>query len=194
MESLLRLVPEVLFWCYLISLIVSEVVGFISKARRTSHSNTDVISTDGKMKKKLSYVDIYTCANLLLSTDGTGEKLITTRIENADEEAANVEWRPSVDCRSNRSRENLREAANFERRAAVDCRREMNLVNLHEATDVVRRSSVDCRRDRNRDNLREIRRHHRSMKEKYHQNSDNLLYYCFYKGLTEKYYETLRQH
>lgn len=57
-----------------------------------------------------------------------------------------------------------------------------------------RRSSlVGGRGDTNRDTLREMRRHQRSMKLKYHKNSDSLLYYCFYKGITEKYYDTLRE-
>lgn len=45
----------------------------------------------------------------------------------------------------------------------------------------------------NNNNLRELRKHQRSMKLKYHENSENLLYYCFYKGITEQYYKTLRQ-
>lgn len=70
-----------------------------------------------------------------------------------------------------------------------------NLENdINKATSGERRTKFEGRRDRNRDNLRELRRHHRTMKQKYYQNSDNLLYFCFYKGLTERYYDTLQQH
>lgn len=79
------------------------------------------------------------------------------------------------------------------KRRKVDCRKGDDETADKAATNGARRASVDCRRDRNRDNLRELRRHHRSMKDKYHQNSDNLLYFCFYKGITEKYYDTLRE-
>lgn len=46
---------------------------------------------------------------------------------------------------------------------------------------------------RNRDNIRELRKHQRSMKRKYHENNEDLRFYCFYKGITNKYYQTLRQ-
>lgn len=49
------------------------------------------------------------------------------------------------------------------------------------------------RGDSNRNNLREFRKHQRSMKMKYYENTENLRYFCFYKGLTEQYYQTLRQ-
>lgn len=48
---------------------------------------------------------------------------------------------------------------------------------------------VSGRGDKN--NLRELRKHQRRMKLKYHKNPNNLLFYCYYKGITEKYYETL---
>lgn len=41
--------------------------------------------------------------------------------------------------------------------------------------------------------LREIRRQQRSMKTKYAENSDNLLYYILYKRITEEYYFNLQQ-
>lgn len=44
-----------------------------------------------------------------------------------------------------------------------------------------------------KNNLHEMRKHRRLMKMKYDENRDNLLYYCFYKGITDKYYNTLRQ-
>lgn len=57
-----------------------------------------------------------------------------------------------------------------------------------------RRSTIiGGRGDKDRNTLREIRKHQRSMKLKCKQNRDDLRYYCFYKGITEKYYSTLRQ-
>lgn len=48
------------------------------------------------------------------------------------------------------------------------------------------------RGDKSRNTLREIRKHQRIMKAKYYRNRDNLLFYCYYKGITAKYYQTLQ--
>lgn len=128
MDLFIRVVPEVFFWCYIILLIVSEVMRF-------KHSNV-------KSRKRL-------CVNtgILDSAISFGENLINGNLEKVNEEPTQGEWR----------------------------------------------TTLPDRRVRNRDSLRELRRHHRSMKQKYYENSDNLLYFCFYKGLTVKYYETLQQ-
>lgn len=55
------------------------------------------------------------------------------------------------------------------------------------------RVTLRRRGESSRNTLRELRKHQRSMKGKYYQNTENLLYFCFYKGLTEQYYKTLRQ-
>lgn len=55
------------------------------------------------------------------------------------------------------------------------------------------RISFGGRGDKKRNSLREIRRQQRSMKAKYLENPDNLLYYIFYKKITEKYYLSLQQ-
>lgn len=126
MELFIRVVPEVFVWCYIILLVVSEIMGF-------KHSN----SRSGK--RSCSKTGIHSGISF-------GENLINAKHGNED------------------------------------------------AGSIERLTKLEGRRDRNRDNLRELRRHHRTMKQKYYQNSDNLLYFCFYKGLTERYYDTLQQH
>lgn len=55
------------------------------------------------------------------------------------------------------------------------------------------RMVVGGRGDRNSINLSQMRKHRRDMKDKYYKNSEKLIFYCFYKGLNDRYYATLRQ-
>lgn len=41
--------------------------------------------------------------------------------------------------------------------------------------------------------LRELRVHRRTMKQKYYEDKENLRFFCFYKGITQKYYNALRE-
>lgn len=43
-----------------------------------------------------------------------------------------------------------------------------------------------------RHGLQDLRKHLRSMKRKYHQNHHNLLLFCHYKRISDKYYSTLQ--
>lgn len=43
-----------------------------------------------------------------------------------------------------------------------------------------------------RHGLQDLRKHLRSMKWKYHQNHQNLLLFCHYKRISDKYYSTLQ--
>lgn len=59
---------------------------------------------------------------------------------------------------------------------------------------VEQRGQVSFRRgDKNRISFSEIRKHKRAMKVKYEKDYDNLLYFCFYKSITAKYYQSLQQ-
>lgn len=51
----------------------------------------------------------------------------------------------------------------------------------------------ETRGEKTRKDLREIRKQQRLMKIKYDLNKENLRYYCFYKRITDKYYQTLRK-
>lgn len=59
--------------------------------------------------------------------------------------------------------------------------------------ELLGRISFGGRGDKKRNSLREIRKQQRSMKAKYFEHPDNLLYYIFYKKITEKYYRSLQQ-
>lgn len=134
---LLTIIPEVLFWCYFMLVVVSETMRYRSSTVSKYRSKTG---------KKLANRPSLLIKEVRISSDAG----VTT----------------TTDAPSTYARTTLEQITN---------------------------TTVATRGERTGSSIREIRRHQRSMKMKYAKNRDNLLYFCYYKGITAKYYETLRQ-
>lgn len=166
------ILPEALFWCYMIMVIVSELMRYQRRGNKR------------KFKSKFA-----TKSNPAL----IGRKLTISDSEPRDNRYALevYDQQTTFDLR----RDNRIRTEQQTTRTVIDDRSYTDSITIRSDTYDEPRSlsKVECRRGNYRNSLSEIRRHQRSMKLKYHQNRDNLLFYCFYKGISDKYYKTLQE-